>query len=163
MSRPLDPVVPPPLRALLDADPGDPEVDGFTLLLLTPREDGFCHQAMLSVGEVACSSAGDGPAGRLSLAVWPGSTSTRNLRAFGQATLTAVVEGVSYALFLEVDAHGELMPAAGPPLARFDARVAAVTADEAPYARLDHGVRYTLTDRDGTLARWRATREALAA
>lgn len=161
MSRPLHPAVPAPLRALLDADPGDPAVDGFTLLLLTPRGDGWPHQAMLSVGEVAPGAAPD----QLALAVWSGSTSTRNLRASGQATLTAVLDGVSYALFLETTETGELSVAAGDVamrLARFEARVTAATADEAPYARLEHGVRFTLTDRDDTLARWRATREELA-
>jgi len=160
MSRPLDPVVPAPLRALLAADPGDPAADGFTLLLLTVREDGWPHQAMLSVGEVA---AGGGP-DALALAVWSGATSTRNLRATGRATLTAVVDGVAYALFLDARAAGELAVAAGEAtttLARFDARVAAATADEAPYARLEHGVRFALTDRDATLARWRATRAEL--
>ncbi|MDO8186006.1 hypothetical protein Q5424_07750 [Conexibacter sp. JD483] len=151
MSRPLDPVVPGPLRALLDADPGDPAVDGFTLLLLTLRADGWPHQAMLSVGEVA-AVAGN----RLRLAVWPGSTSTANLRAHGRATLTAVVGGVAYALFLAAEPTAD----AGT-LACFDARVEQATADEAPYARLDGGVRFTLTDRDATIARWRETREAL--
>lgn len=162
MSRPLDPVVPAPLRALLEADPGDPAVDGFTLLLLTPRADGWPHQAMLSVGEVAPGAAPD----RLELAVWPGSTSTRNLRASGRATLTAVHDGVSYALLLEASETGELSVAAGEAtmrLARFAARVVAASADEAPYARLEHGVRFRLKDRDETLARWRATREELIA
>lgn len=155
MSRPLDPAVPAPLRALLDADPGDPAVDGFTLLLLTPREDGWPHQAMLSVGEVACEAQPD----RLRLAVWPRSTSTQNLRARERATLTAVVDGVSYALFLAVEQVGDLPSG----LVRFDTRVAAATADEAPYARLESGVRFTLNDREDVLARWRATRQELVA
>jgi len=163
VSRALEPVVPAPLRRLLAADPGDPAVAGFTLLLLTVRDDGWPHQAMLSVGEVALASGGadDG----LALAVWAASTSTRNLRARRRATLTAVVDGVAYALFLRVHEAGALPVHGGSPgttLARFDARVAAASADEAPYARLEHGVRFTLVDPDGTVARWRAAREALA-
>lgn len=155
MSRPLDPIVPEALRALLAADPGDASVDGFTLLLLTTRADGWPHQAMLSVGEVApVAGAGD----RLTLAVWPGATSTANLRDRGRATLTAVVDGVAYALFLAVEAAGEVGR-----LARFDAHVEAATADEAPYARLESGIRFTLVDRDATIARWRATRSELSA
>jgi hypothetical protein len=153
MSRPLDAVVPAPLRALLDADPGDAAVDGFTLLLLTTRADGWPHQAMLSVGEVAAAAED-----RLTLAVWPGATSTANLRERGRATLTAVVDGVAYALFLAVEAAGEVGR-----LARFEARVEAATADEAPYARLESGIRFALNEREETIARWRATREALAA
>ena len=157
MSRLLDPRVPAPLRALLDADPDDPAVDGFTLLLLTTRADGWPHQAMLSVGEVACVAPD-----RLALAVWPASSSTENLRERGRATLTAVVGGVSYLLRLAVEEAGELRTPLAGTLARFDARVAAVSADEAPYARLDHGVRFTLRDRDATLPRWREVKGALS-
>lgn len=162
MSRTLDPVIPPALRALLDADPGAAAVNGFTLLLLTTRADGWPHQAMLSVGEVAPVA---GAGNRLTLAVWPGATSTANLRERGRATLTAVVDGVAYALFLRAEPAGDIAVAGGgggAALARFDAQVERVTADEAPYARLDHGIRFTLVDRDGTVARWRQTREALA-
>jgi len=158
VSRPLDPLVPAPLRALLDADPADPAVDGLTLLLLTTRADGWPHQAMLSVGEVACPAPD-----RLSLAVWPQSSSTRNLRERGRATLTAVVGGVSYLLRLEVEEGGELRTPLAGTLARFGARVVAVVADEAPYARLEDGVRFTLNDRDATLPRWREVKEALTA
>lgn len=158
MSRPLDPVVPAPLAALLDADPAAPEADGFTLLLLTARADGWPHQAMLSVGEVACTGED-----RLALAVWPGSSSTANLRERGRATLTAVVDGVSYLLRLEVAEAGALTTPLAGTLARFDARVAAAVADEAPYACLEAGVRFTLNDRDATLPRWREVKGALAA
>lgn len=158
MSRALDPLVPPPLAALLDADPADPAVDGFTLLLLTTRADGWPHQAMLSVGEVAWT----GP-DRLALAVWPGSSSTANLRERGRATLTAVVDGISLLLRLDVAEAGELITPLAGKLARFDARVVAAVADEAPYARLEGGVRFTLNDRDATLPRWREVKGALAA
>jgi hypothetical protein len=158
VSRLLDPAVPAPLAALLDADPADPAVDGFTLLLLTTRADGWPHQAMLSVGEVACAGAD-----RLTLAVWPGSSSTENLRERGRATVTAVVGGVSYLLRLAVEETGELITPLAGRLARFDARVLAAVADEAPYARLEGGVRFTLNDRDATLPRWREVKGALAA
>jgi hypothetical protein len=157
MSRSIEPVVPAPLCARLTVDPGDPSVDGFTLLLLTPRDDGWPHQAMLSVGEVACVP---GDPRRVKLAVWPGSTSTKNLEASRRATLTAIVEGVSYALFLVVENKSELTTEHGT-LTRFDARIEAATADEAPYARLRDGIRFELNDAPATLARWRAVRAAL--
>lgn len=157
MSRPLDPRVPAPLRALLDADPADEAVDGFTLLLLTQRPDGWPHLAMLSAGEVACA----GEEERLSLAVWPSSGSTENLRARGRATLSAVVDGVSYLLRLELEEAGELSTPLAGTLARFELRVVAASADEAPYARLESGVRFALNDRAATLPRWREVKEAL--
>ncbi|HEY4279751.1 MAG TPA: hypothetical protein VGM91_16110 [Conexibacter sp.] len=156
MSRALPAAVPPAIRALLDADPADPIADGSTLLLLTVREDGWPHQAMISVGE-AVVAGDDG----LRLAVWPGSTSTRNLRQRRRGTLTAVLDGVAYTLFLEVDPTGELETPLAGKLARFDARVRAASADEAPYATLDSGVRFTLKDPPTVLARWREVREAL--
>jgi hypothetical protein len=158
VSRELEPVVPDALRARLTRDPGAPEVAGFTLLLLTVRDDGWPHQAMLSAGEVAADPA-DPAAVRL--AVWPGSTSTRNLAARGRATLTAVADGVAYALRLAVASAGEI-EAAGARLAAFHGRVDAATADEAPYARLRDGVRFELVDEAATIARWRAVRAALA-
>lgn len=156
MSRPLDPHVPAPLRALLDADPAAEVVDGFTLLLLTQRADGWPHLAMLSAGEVACAAEE-----RLSLAVWPSSGSTENLRARGRATLSAVLDGVSYLLRLEVEEAGELTTPLAGTLARFELRVVAASADEAPYARLESGVRFALNDRAATLPRWREVKEAL--
>lgn len=157
MSRSLDPAVPPALRALLEADPGDPAADGVTLLLLTLREDGWPHQAMLSVGEVALAGE-DG----LRIATWASSSSTRNLRAHGRATLTAVLGGVAYALRLALHERGPLTVSGSAPLACFDARVVAASADEAPYARLLGGVRFALHDREATIARWRETRARLA-
>jgi len=156
MSRPLPAAVPPAVRALLDADPGDPLADGVTLLLLTVRDDGWSHQAMISVGEVV--AVGEDA---LRLAVWPGSTSTHNLRERRRATLTAVIDGVAYTLFLAVEPCGELETPLAGKLDRFDARVRAASADEAPYATLESGVRFRLKDRDSVLARWREAREEL--
>ena len=151
--------MPAPLRERLALDPGSPEVDGLTLLLLTLRDDGWPHQAMLSVGELCCP-ADD----RVRLATWPASTATANLRTRGRATLTAVVGGVAYALRLRTLSSGELAAGArSGALVGFELEVVAATADEAPYARLLDGVRFALNDRPATIERWREVRAALCA
>lgn len=156
MSRPLDPVVPPALRELLDSDDLAAS-EGFTMLLVTVTAEGWPHVAMLSVGEVVASA----DERSLRLALWPGSTATRNLTPSGQATLSAVVDGTSYSVRLAVSRAGEVETPLAGQLARFETRVEEASADEAPYAVLESGVRFRLKDPEAVLARWAELREAL--
>jgi hypothetical protein len=156
MSRPLDPCVPPGVRAVLDAEPEDHP--GLTLLLLTVAPDGWPHQAMISVGEVVARSDTE-----LALALWPGSTAARALADGGPATLTLVLTHTAYALRLEARPAGTVETPLAGRLARFAATVVAATADEAPYATLRSGVTFSLKDPDQVLARWREVRQALRA
>ncbi|MBS1887650.1 MAG: pyridoxamine 5'-phosphate oxidase family protein [Actinobacteria bacterium] len=153
MSRALAPVVPPELAAMLARDPAESE--GFTLLLLSVA-DGWPHQAMLSVGEVVALDER-----RLALALWPTSTSAAAVEAAGRATLTAVVGPTSYALRLRARRLTDLETPLAGTLACFAAEVDAVSADEAPYAELESGVRFRLHDPEPTFARWREVRSAL--
>lgn len=155
MSRPLEPAVPVELAEALARDPGESE--GFTLLLLS-LADGWPHQAMLSVGEVAALDAH-----RLALALWPTSTTARAVGESGRATLTAVVGPTSFALRLRARRVDDLETPLAGRLACFLAEVVSATADEAPYAELESGVRFRLLDREPTLERWRQVRGALAA
>jgi hypothetical protein len=156
MSRAIGSRLPAPLAdALAPAQIADAE--GFTLLLLSVDDAGWPHQAMLSLGEVTVVDPG-----RLRLALWPGSTCTRNLTARSPATLTCVVGGKSYAIRLAVRRLDDLQVGAGPTLAAFDAQIEGISADEAPYAVLEAGVRFRLNDREAVLARWADTRRALA-
>jgi hypothetical protein len=156
MSRPLEARIPPDVRALLDADLASSV--GVALLLLAISEEGWPHQAMISCGEIAAVSDE-----RLAVALWPSSTAARVLAHGGRATLTLVLPPTAYALRLDVEPAGELETPMAGRLARFLATVAAATADEAPYATLESGVRYSLKDPDQVLARWREVREALRA
>lgn len=155
MSRRLDPLVPPALRELLDSD-DLAAAEGFTMLLVTATADGWPHLAMVSVGEVVAT--GDDS---LRLALWPGSTATRNLTPSGRATLAAVLDGTSYSIRLAVTRAGELETPLAGQLARFEARVEGASADEAPYAVLESGVRFRLKDPPSVLARWGELRDAL--
>jgi hypothetical protein len=155
VSRQLDPVVPPALRELLDSD-DLAAAEGFTMLLLTVTDDGWPHVAMISVGEAVVS--GDDS---LRLALWPGSTATRNLTASGHATLAVVIDGTSYSVRLAVARAGEVETPLAGQLARFEARVEGASADEAPYAVLESGVSFRLMDPPAVLARWAELRQAL--
>ncbi len=155
MSRQLEPVVPAALRELLDSD-DLAAAEGFTLLLVSVTADGWPHMAMVSVGEVVV--AGDDS---LRLALWPGSTATRNLTPSGNATLAAVADGTSYSLRLAVTRAGEVETPLAGQLARFEARVEGASADEAPYAVLESGVQFRLKDPPSVLARWAELRQAL--
>jgi hypothetical protein len=155
VSRPLDPVVPPALRELLDSDDLAGS-EGFTMLLATVTEDGWPHLAMLSVGEVVATADAS-----MRLALWPGSTATHNLTPSGCGTLSAVVDGTSYSVRLAVSREGEVETPLAGQLARFEARVDGASSDEAPYAVLESGVRFRLKDPEAVLARWADLREAL--
>ena len=155
MSRQLDPLVPPVLHELLDSE-DLPAAEGFTMLLVTVTGEGWPHVAMVSVGEVVAGSDDS-----LRLALWPGSTAARNLTPSGRAALAAVLDGTSYSLRLAVTRAGEVETPLAGQLARFDARVEGVSADEAPYAVLESGVRFRLKDPPAVLARWAELREAL--
>jgi hypothetical protein len=155
VSRRLDPVVPPALREVLDSD-DLAAAEGFTMLLVTVTDDGWPHMAMVSVGEVVAT--GDES---LLLALWPGSTATRNLTPSARATLAAVVDATSYSVRLAVTRAGEVETPLAGQLARFEGRVEGVSADEAPYAVLESGVRFRLKDPPAVLARWAELRQAL--
>jgi hypothetical protein len=155
LTRALEPIVPASLRAVLD-DEDLARREGFTLQLMTVRDDGWPHLALLSVGEVVVVDAR-----RLRLAIWPGSTSAANLAARGQATLAAVLAPVSYLVRVSVGPPGTIETRLGGRLAAFDAAVQEVAADEAPYAELESGVRHRLTNPQATLPRWMETRQAL--
>jgi hypothetical protein len=155
VTRSLGSELPDPLYAALSTgDPGEQE--GLTFLLLSVREDGSPHLAMLSVGEVVALDRR-----RLRLALWPASTTTRNLIERKAATLAAVLEETGYTVRLGVRAAGELATPLAGRLARFDASVEEVGADVVPYAVLESGVRFRLKEPREVLPRWAEVRAQL--
>ena len=156
MTRPVDPVVPAPLREMLGSDDLAAGI-GFTLLLLTGRNDGWPHLTMLSVGEAIVVTER-----RLRLAIWPASTAASNLAARQRATLVAVVAPTAWLLRVSVRPLQPIETPLAGRRAAFDAEVVEVAADEAPYAVLDSGVHFRLKDETRTLPRWAEMRRALA-
>lgn len=147
MATVLEPVVPQGLRRELDDDANE----GFTLALLTVADGGWPHQALISIGEVVVLDDA-----RLRLATWPTSMTTRNMSATGRCALVAVVDGAVVTVRLQLTARGTVAD-----LTAFDARVVEVRSDTAPYATVETGIRFRLTDPGQALARWRSTREVL--
>lgn len=153
MTRAIEASVP---QALRDALAGEPTDDGFTVLLLTGREDGWPHLSMLSAGEVVVLDEQ-----RLRLAVWPASTAAGRLAADGRATLAAVLAPASYLVRVDARSLGEIATPLAGRLAAFEATVRSASVDEAPYAVIETGVRFRLKDPDATLPRWAEVRRAL--
>lgn len=115
--------------------------EGETFILLTLSDDGWPHVALLSVGEVFAASPRE-----IRLALWPGTTTTGNLRRNGRATLLTVRQATAYSIELEAPALAGSSAAEGS-LARFSARVRRVLADTVDYAHLTTGIRFVLKDR----------------
>ena len=59
--------------------------------LSTVDEDGWPHAAMLSAGEVLITKAGT-----FSIAIWPGSSTAKNLARDGRMTITLPGDGAFY-------------------------------------------------------------------
>lgn len=119
---------------------------GEAAILASTDEEGWPHQAYLSVGEVYAP----GP-GHLYLATWPSSRTARNLERAARATLSAAVEGVVWEARLAVErcaGEGE-----GPAL--FRAQVLEVRRHEAPYARVERLIGFRLLDEAAVVERWR--------
>jgi hypothetical protein len=130
--------------------------EGPALLLLSTDDDGWPRQAMLSLGEIVVLDAE-----HLRLALWPGSTTTHNLCARGQATLTTVMDGSGIAIRILAHRQQDLTPSGSQTLASFTADVREVTVAEVPYADLTSGVTFRLHDPDTVHNRWEQTRSAL--
>ncbi len=157
MSRSLGNRLPPALAALLDGEQLGAKA-GLVFLLVSQDETGYPHPAMLSVGEVFAPDPG-----RLRLALYSSSTTTRNLRAREKLTLALANGGFGY----YVKATATETAATAPDLAGlavFEATVEDVLEDGEPVARVMSGFTMALAgDPARTLAMWEATVSALRA
>ncbi|WP_322906349.1 pyridoxamine 5'-phosphate oxidase family protein [Paenibacillus campi] len=123
--------------------------------LITVSEDGYPHQAIVSVGEVLVMNAYT-----LRIALWTGTQTTANLLRDGRALLTVVIGGSSYALRLRASVLSEL-PDAAYPRVRFTAQIEHVREDIAKYAELLTGVTYRLHEPVQVVQRWQLTLDEL--
>lgn len=146
--------LPPVLIALFDGEQLDAKMH-LAMPLLTVSEDGYPHQAMVSVGEVIAVDPE-----HLRLALWEGTSTTGNLLRTGQALLTFVWQGISYALRLSLTSLPPLADAVHP-RARFVAKVEHIREDTAKYATLTSGITIELHDADEVQRRWQETLQEL--
>jgi hypothetical protein len=142
MSRVVGDRLPDALLAWLDAGRA-PAAEGTALIICSVDADGRPHPAMLSAFEVVARDAG-----RLRLATYDTSRTSRHLTSNGIVTLVMVDEGMAYYV------KGRATPAAGGPPdghAFFDVQVDQVAVDAADEereggARIISGIRYTAGD-----------------
>jgi hypothetical protein len=128
---------------------------GRTYALLTADERGDVSVALLSAGEVVAMDDR-----RLRIALWPGTTATRNLQQAGRGTLASIEPEGSYYIRLEARRAADLQ-AASMNHAVFDAHVTEVLSDDVSYAAIESGVRFDLKDPAAVLERWQSTVDAL--
>lgn len=126
--------------------------------LSTVDEDGWPHAAMLSAGEVLITKAGT-----FSIAIWPGSSTAKNLVRDGRMTITLPGDGGLYEIRLEAKALDDQSTKA--PLKVFSARVLNVKKHAAAYADVASGVTFRIKDgqEEEVLRRWQGQIDLLRA
>lgn len=117
-------------------------------------ENGWPYAAQLSLGEIIALTPG-----KLLFAIWPQSTTTRNLRRDGKVTLALVLDGAIIEIQALATPRKETLTASD--LAVFSAEVKQVIAHRAPYATVTQGLTFRLKDEATALARWREQIAAL--
>ncbi|MFL5312659.1 MAG: pyridoxamine 5'-phosphate oxidase family protein [Myxococcales bacterium] len=139
MSRELGKELPEALLSLLDGR----DLTGRmakAILIATVDSNGWAHPALLSYGEVIALDAR-----RLRVATYRSSRTTANLRRSGRLTLCLIEAGTAY--YVKAQAVEQRADAGLPELARFEAAVEQVLADQArddlePGARITCGIEF---------------------
>lgn len=121
------------------------------MMLMTVTEEEWPHTAMISVGEIVALDSK-----RVRLALWPGTTTARNVIRTEKATLVLVLAGQVHYIKLQLT-RLPVLPAAKHPRERFEAEIAAVRSDTAPYAEITTGIQIELKDGESVLRRWQET------
>ncbi|MDM5199027.1 pyridoxamine 5'-phosphate oxidase family protein [Fictibacillus enclensis] len=121
------------------------------MLLMTVTEDGWPHNAMVSAGEVVALDKE-----KLRLALWPGTTTTKNCIRTRKATLVAVYKGRVHYTRLALSPLG-ILEGTKHPLERFSAKIEFYKEDQAKYADITSGIQISLKDPSAVLTRWKET------
>jgi len=140
---------PAPLHAWFDGT-ALADKTGFTASLVTCNVDGRIGTSLLGIGELYAA----GPR-TLRFALWGQSRAAGALASQPRAALTFVFDAAFYQVQLDVaPLSSDAARAAG--LVCFDGTIAAGEVQRVTYARLEHGIGFSLTDdvRDAVLKRW---------
>jgi hypothetical protein len=154
VSRRIGDALPDPFRDALSGGDLGSQV-GRTYILLTADERGDVSIALLSAGEVLAIDDR-----RLRIALWPGTTTTRNLQRSGRGTLASIEHEGTYYVRLDARRSSDVQ-AASMNHATFDAHVIEVLLDDVTYATIASGIRFDLKDPEVVLSRWQSTVDAL--
>ncbi|WP_339324587.1 pyridoxamine 5'-phosphate oxidase family protein [Paenibacillus sp. FSL W8-0194] len=121
------------------------------MFLMTVTEDGWPHNAMVSVGEVVAIDKKT-----LRIALWPETNTTQNCIRRGKAVLVAVYKGKVNYVRLSLH-HIGILEGAKHPLERFSAAVESFKEDQAKYADITSGIQIRLKHEGEVLERWNET------
>lgn len=121
------------------------------MFLMTVTEDGWPHNAMVSVGEIVALDKKT-----LRIALWPGTNTTQNCIRSGKAVLVAVYKGKVNYVRLSLHRIG-ILEGAKHPLERFSAAVESFKEDQAKYADITSGIQIRLKHEGEVLERWNET------
>jgi len=120
---------------------------GEAIRITTVDEDGWPHAALLSVGEVLAVDAR-----HIKFAIWPTSTTTKNIERTGRISLAMAHDGALWEIHLEAKRiPGER---ADMKLAFFTADVKSVRVHKVDYADVLKNVTYKLHDPATVVKRW---------
>lgn len=149
--------VPDPLRAVLREDLRALMAEPLPVIsLLTVLQTGWPHIAYLGPGELLALDDQ-----QLGLAVWDGSRSTSAAVQTGRATLQTILAGTPTLLRCRIEDRG-VIEVEDRPLRALLATVVDAATDVVPYATLTTATTFEPRDPAAALARWQATRRALA-
>lgn len=130
---------------------------GFTASLVTCNADGRIGTSLLGIGELYAADPRT-----LRFALWARSRAASALASHAGAALTFVLDAAFYQVQLDVaPLSSDAASDAG--LACFEGTIAAGEVQRVTYARLEHGIGFSLADdvRDAVLKRWEAQVEML--
>jgi hypothetical protein len=130
---------------------------GLAVQLVSAEENGSCHVALLSVGEVLARDDRT-----VALALYATTTTTANLRRQGRALLCLVLDGACVDVELTVRSS-EQVEIRGKEHALFLTDVAGVWRDEVGYARITSGITFELPRQAEVVERWQETVESMRA
>ncbi|MBO0997330.1 pyridoxamine 5'-phosphate oxidase family protein [Bacillus sp. SD075] len=121
------------------------------MMLLTVSEEGWPHNAMISVGEIVAISRKE-----LRICLWPDTSTTANVIRTQKATLVLFWKGKAQYIRLSLGRLKEL-PNAQYQRVRFHAKIVEARKDIAKYAEITSGIKIDLKNPKEIVERWRDT------
>lgn len=123
------------------------------MMLLTVGEDGWPHNAMISVGEIVAVNLTE-----LRIGLWSNTSTTANIIRSNKATLVLIYKGKAHYIRLSLERLEEL-PNARYQRERFSAKVISAREDVAKYADITSGIKIKLKNNKEIVERWNQTLE----
>lgn len=123
------------------------------MMLMTVGEDGWPHNAMISVGEIVALDSRE-----LRIGLWPNTSTTTNIIRTNKATLVLVYQGKVHYIRLCLRRLKET-PNSSYKRERFSAQIVLAREDVAKYAKITSGIKIELLNEKEVVERWKQTIE----